>query len=109
MQFSQQLDNAIVRQVARELHSVTRVFSQFFVAGSVARSRTQLYFSQRIAATDKTPLHSVSPLQQLVSQCYGSFSKGACAHFLSFVPRRIARQVAKKIARAKDVLDIFMK
>ena len=34
-----------------------------------------------------TPLHSVSPLQQLVSQFYGSFNKGACAHFLFFVPR----------------------
>ena len=33
-----------------------------------------------------TPLHSVSPLQQLVSQFYGSFNKGACAHFLFFVP-----------------------
>ena len=41
-----------------------------------------------------TPLNSVSPLQQLVSQFYGSFNKGACAHFLFFVPRSIARQVA---------------
>ena len=31
-----------------------------------------------------TPLHSVSPLQQLVSQFYGSFNKGACAHFWFF-------------------------
>ena len=46
-----------------------------------------------------TPLHSVSPLQQLVSQFYGSFSKGACAHFLFFVPKNIARQVAEKIAQ----------
>ena len=30
------------------------------------------------------PLHSVSTLQQLVSQFYGSFNKGACAHFLLF-------------------------
>ena len=45
------------------------------------------------------PLHSVSPLQQLVSQFYGSFNKGACVHFLFFpVPRSIARQVAEKIA-----------
>ena len=41
----------------------------------------------------------VSPLQQLVLQFYGSFSKGACAHFLFFVPRNIARQVAEKIAQ----------
>ena len=46
-----------------------------------------------------TPLHSVSPLQQLFSQFYGSFNKGACAHFLFFVPRSIARQVAEKIAQ----------
>ena len=45
-----------------------------------------------------TPLHSVSPLQQLASQFYGSFNKGACAHFLFFVPS-IARQVAEKIAQ----------
>ena len=44
-----------------------------------------------------TPLHSVSPLQQLVSQFYSSFNKDACAHFLFFVPRSIARQVAEKI------------
>ena len=46
-----------------------------------------------------TPSHSVSPLQQLVSQFYGSFNKGACAHFLFFVPKSIARQVAEKIAQ----------
>ena len=34
-----------------------------------------------------TPLHSVSPLRQLVSQFYGNFNKGAYAHFLFFVPR----------------------
>ena len=45
-----------------------------------------------------TPLHSLSLLQQLVSQFYGSFNKGACAHFLIFVPKSIARQVAEKIA-----------
>ena len=45
-----------------------------------------------------TPLHSVASFQQLVSQFYGSFNKGACAHFLFFVPRSIARQVAEKIA-----------
>ena len=46
-----------------------------------------------------TPLHSVSPLQQLVSQFYGSFNKGACAHFLLFFPSSIARQVAEKITQ----------
>ena len=46
-----------------------------------------------------TPLHSVSPLQQLVSKFYGSFNKGACAYFLFFVPRSTARQVAEKISQ----------
>ena len=45
------------------------------------------------------PLHSVSPLQQLVSQFYGSFNKNLCAHFLFFVARNIARQVAEKISQ----------
>ena len=44
------------------------------------------------------PLHSVSPLQQLVSQFYGTFNKGVCAHCLFFVARSIAGQVAEKIA-----------
>ena len=43
--------------------------------------------------------HCTSPLQQLVSQFYSSFNKGVCAHFLFFVPRSIARQVAEKIAQ----------
>ena len=47
-----------------------------------------------------TPLHSVSPLQQLVWQFYDSFNKGTCAHFLSFVPRSIARQFAEKITQS---------
>ena len=46
-----------------------------------------------------TPLHNVSPLQQLVSQFYGSFNKGACALLSFFVPRSIARQVAEEIAQ----------
>ena len=45
------------------------------------------------------PLHSVSPLQQLVSQFYGSFNTGVYAHILFFVARSIARQVAEKIAQ----------
>ena len=46
-----------------------------------------------------TPLHSVSPLQQLVSQFYDSFNKGACAYFLFFFSKSTARQVAEKIAQ----------
>ena len=45
-----------------------------------------------------TPLHSVSSLQQLVSQFYDGFNRDACARFLFFVPRNIAGQVAEKIA-----------
>ena len=52
-----------------------------------------------------TPLHSVSPLQQLFSQFYGSFNKGACAHFSFFVPRSVARQVAEKIAQCNRALQ----
>ena len=44
-----------------------------------------------------TPLHSASPLQQLVSQFYSSFNKGACAHFLFFVPR--SRALRDKLLR----------
>ena len=46
-----------------------------------------------------TPLHSVSLLQQLASQFYGNFNKGACAQFLFFVQRSIVRQVAEKIVQ----------
>ena len=72
--------NAVARQVAGELHGVTWVVSQFFY----------FFFLQQLA----TPLHSVSPLQQL----YSRYNKGAWAHFLFFVPRSIAKQVAEKIA-----------
>ena len=42
--------NVVVRQVAGELHSVlnTGCLAISFVAQSVARSTTQIYFSQRI-------------------------------------------------------------
>ena len=43
------------------------------------------------------PFHSVSTLQQLVSQFYVSFNNGACAQYLFFVPRSTARQVAEKL------------
>ena len=45
-----------------------------------------------------TPLHSVSPLQQLVSQFYGNFNKAQRTLLVFPVPRSIARQVAEKIA-----------
>ena len=54
-----------------------------------------------------TPLLSVSPLQQLVSQFYGNFNKGACAHFVFFLPRSIARQVADKIAQCNRALTVL--
>ena len=70
----------------------------FFVARSVAQSRIQLYFSQRIAAIDNTIAQCNGAFSQLVSQFYESFNKGACVHFSFFVLRSIARQVAEKIA-----------
>ena len=42
----------VMAQVAGELHSVTGVVSQFFLLhGALHKSRTLVYFSQRIAAT----------------------------------------------------------
>ena len=43
----------------------------------------------------KTPLHSVSPLQQLLPQFYGSVNKGAGAQFPFFVPRQVAEKIAE--------------
>ena len=79
--------NAIARQVAGELHTVTWVVSQFLLLRE-ALHEVELSSTFRNGLQQlTTPLHSVSPLQQLVSQFYGSFNKGACAHFLFFVPR----------------------
>ena len=98
MQFLSNLSrNAIARQVAEELHSVTWVVWQFFCWGEALRivelSSTFRNGFQQLT----TPLHSVSPLQQLVPQFYGSFKKGASTHFLFFVPRSIARQLLRKL------------
>ena len=93
--------NAVAREVAGELHSVTLVVSQFlccrkrctkFLVDLSSTSRNGL---QQLA----TPLHSLSLLQQRISQFFGSFNKGACTHFLFFVPRSTARQVAERIAQ----------
>ena len=56
-----------------------------------------------------TPLHSVTPLQQRFSQFYGSFNKGACAHFLFIVTRSLARQVAEKIAQCNRVFKLRLR
>ena len=94
--------NAVARQVAEELNSVTWLVLQFFLHEALHEALHEVELSstfrnglQQLA----TPLHSVSPLQQLVSQFYGSFNKGACAHFLLFFPSSIARQVAEKITQ----------
>ena len=89
--------NAVARQVAGELHIVTWVVGIFLCEAlhEVKLSSTFRKGLQQLA----TPLHSVPPLEQLVSQFYGSFNKGARAHFLFFVPRSSARQVAEKIAQ----------
>ena len=64
-------------------------------------------FSQRIAPTGNTIAQCITPpatclaiLRQL-PQIYG-----ACAQFLFFVPRSIARQVAEKIAQCNRALII---
>ena len=53
----------------------------FFVARSIAQSRTQPYFSQRIAATPNTISQCITPPATFLA-----FNKGACAHFSFFVP-----------------------
>ena len=87
MQFSQQHCLAIPLRDKLpercELHSVTWVVSNFFAARSVARSRTQLYFSKWIAAAGNTMQYSewciTSPTAFLA--IYDSFKNGACARF----------------------------
>ena len=76
-------------------HGLSR---NLFVARSVAKVELSSTLRNGLQQLT-TPLHSVSPLQQLFSHFYGSFNKSACAHFLFFVPRSIARQVAEKIAQ----------
>ena len=74
--------NAVARQVAGELHSVTWVVSQFFVARSVARGRTQFYSSQRIAATGDTTAQCVFPSATFLA-ILRHLNKGTCdtSHF----------------------------
>ena len=86
--------NAIARQVAGELHSVNMgCLAIFLLREALHEVELSSTFHNGLQQLT-TPLHSVSPLQ-----FYGSFNKGACAHFLFFVPRSIARQVAEKIAQ----------
>ena len=60
----------------------------FVVARSFARTgRTQLYFSQRIAAAGNTIAQCITPPATFLSQFYGSFNKCTCAHFSFFFPR----------------------
>ena len=60
-----------------------------------AKRCTKYNFATDSAATGNTIAQCI--IQQLVSQFYGSFNKGACAHFLFFVPRSIARQLLRKL------------
>ena len=64
-------------------HGLSR---NFFVARSVARSRTQLYFSQRIAAIDITIAQGITTPATGLSRNFTAFLTGAHAHtsFLSF-------------------------
>ena len=102
MQFFQQLvsqcrcETSCWRNARCTMHGLSR---NIFVARSVARSRTQLYFSQRIAATGNTIAQCITPPATCLAEFYGSFNKGICAHFFFFVPKSIARQFAEKIAQ----------
>ena len=90
--------NAVARQIARELHRVTWVVSHYFCcAKHCTKLELSSTFRNRLYQL-ATPLHSVSPLQQLASQFYGRFNNCACAQFLFFVLRSTARQDAEKIA-----------
>ena len=88
--------NSVARQVAGELHSVNmRCLAFFFLRDALHEAELGSTFRNGLQQLI-TPLHSVSPLQQLVSQFYGSFIKGACAHFVFRSEHIIARQVAEK-------------
>ena len=50
--------------------------------------------------------YSVHPFQQLFSQFYGSFNKGACAHISCFALRSIVRPVAEKIAQCSKAFSL---
>ena len=79
--------NAVARQVAWITKYNMGCLANFFVARSIAQSRTQLYFSQWIAQCIIPPA------------TYRSFSEGACAHFSFFISRSIAKQAAEEIAQ----------
>ena len=90
--------NAIARQVAGELQCDMGCLAIFLLREVLHEVELISAFRNGLQQLT-TSLHRVSPLQQLVSQFYGSFNKGACAHLSFFVPRSIARQVAEKIAQ----------
>ena len=92
--------NGIARQVAGELHSVTWFVSQFFLLRE-ALHEVELSSTFRNGLQQlTTPLHSVSPLQQLVSQFYGSFNKGRMRTLLVFRSEFTLQDlVAEKIAQ----------
>ena len=65
--------NTVATQVAEELHGVTcylcNLSRNIFVSRSIARSRLSSTFCND-CSNFQSPLHSVTPLQQLVSQCF---------------------------------------
>ena len=79
--------------------SVTWLSRNFFVARSVARSRTQLYFSQRIAAFDNTIAQCITPSSNLSRNFTAVLTRVHVHTSCFFVPRRIARKVAEKIVQ----------
>ena len=61
--------------------------------GCLVRSRTQLDFSQLIAAAGHTRLHSVSPLQQLFSRNFTAVLTRAHAHISSLLGDKLLRKL----------------
>ena len=71
-----------------------------FVGWRVARSRTQLYFSQRCSNRQHHCTVYLSHVKQLVSQFYGSFNKGACEHFLFSFRGALRDKLTRKLHSA---------
>ena len=97
--------NAVARQIAEELQSVTWVVSHFFLREALHEVELSSTFRNGLQQL-KTQLHSVSPLQQLFSQFTAVLNVRMHAHTSHFSPpsMSIARQVAEKTAQCNRAL-----
>ena len=80
-------------------HGLSR---NIFVARCVAQSRTQLYISQRIAASCSTIAQCNTPPATLLAILWQILARAHALSFCFIVPRSIARQVAEKIAECNN-------